>query len=155
MRIARCLAVAAVVFASTSLSAQSVADSAIVLRGAPVPAGPAKSITEIAAAPTAWTARPVIVEGVIAEECTEKGCWMQVVPAPDAAGMRVTFKDYGFFIPQSMVGRRARMQGVTKVVTHSKADADHLIGEGAKLQRNADGTATEVQFIASGVELRR
>ena len=97
----------------------------------------------------------LLVEGVITRECTEKGCWMQVAPSTDANGMRVTFKDYAFFIPQSMIGRRARMQGVTKVTTHTKASADHLISEGANLTRNADGTATEVAFEASGVELHR
>ena len=133
--------------------AQSPLDSAVVFRGAAVPAGAAIPVTQLAVSARNHTARPVIVEGVITRECTEKGCWMQVAPSADAKGMRVTFKDYAFFIPQSMVGRRARMTGVTKVTTHSKSAADHLIGEGAPLQRNTDGTATEVQFVASGVEL--
>ncbi|MDA1093868.1 MAG: hypothetical protein O3A25_11470 [Acidobacteria bacterium] len=37
----------------------------------------------------------------------------------------------------------------------SKTDADHLIAEGVALNRHADGTATEVSFVAQGVELRR
>ncbi len=157
MRLARSLACAALLGATShSLSAQNAAtDSAIVRRGAPVSAGAAIPVTQLMARARTYTARPVIVEGVITRECTEKGCWMQVAPTADASGMRVTFKDYGFFIPQAMVGRRARMEGMTKVTTHSKAAADHLIGEGAPLQRNADGTATEVQFVASGVELFR
>jgi hypothetical protein len=142
-----------VALASAPLSAQSAPDSAIVRRGAPVPAGAALPVPQLVANARQFTEKAVIVEGVITNECTEKGCWMQVAPSADAGGMRVTFKDYGFFIPQSMVGRRARMAGVTKVTTHSKADADHLIGEGAQLKRNADGTATEIQFVASGVEL--
>ena len=146
-------AVAALILAAQSLAAQSPVDSAVVLRGAPVPAGAAIPVTRLVTAARNYTAKPVIVEGFITRECTEKGCWMQVAPTPDASGMRVTFKDYGFFIPQSMVGRRARMEGVTKVTTHSKAAADHLIGEGAPLVRNPDGTATEVQFVANGVEL--
>lgn len=141
--------------AALPLSAQSPTDSAVVKRGAPVSAGPAIPVTQLVASARNYTARAVIVEGMITRECTEKGCWMQVAPSADANGMRVTFKDYGFFIPQSMVGRRARMEGMTKVTTHSKAAADHLIGEGAQLQRNADGTATEVQFVANGVELFR
>ena len=138
---------------SMPLAAQSPTDSAVVRRGAPVPTGTAIAVSQLASAARRYTERTVIVEGVITRECTEKGCWMQVAPSAEGNGMRVTFKDYGFFIPQSMVGRRARMEGVTKVTTHSKAAADHLIGEGAQLIRNADGTATEVQFIATGVEL--
>lgn len=142
-----------VAIASTPLIAQTAADSSVVRRGAPVPAGAAIAVTQLVASARSYTERAVIVEGMITRECTEKGCWMQVAPDATANGMRVTFKDYGFFIPQAMVGRRARMEGITKVTTHSKAAADHLIGEGAKLQRNADGTATEVQFVANGVEL--
>ena len=122
---------------------------------AKVAPGVALPVTALVATARNYTARSVVVEGVITRECTEKGCWMQVAPTADTDGMRVTFKDYAFFIPQSMIGRRARMQGVTKVTTHSKASADHLISEGANLTRNADGTATEVAFEASGVELHR
>ncbi len=156
MRLARFSAiVAAALFLALPLAAQSVTDSAVVRRGAPVSAGSAVAVTQLVTSARSYTDKAVIVEGVITRECTEKGCWMQVAQTADAKGMRVTFKDYGFFIPQAMVGRRARMEGVTKVTTHSRAAADHLIGEGAQLQRNADGTATEVQFVASGVELFR
>jgi hypothetical protein len=143
--------------AAGSLVAQTAAaDSAVVRRGAPVPAGQAMAVSTVIASPRTYSAGPVLMEGVITNECTEKGCWMQVAPTREGStGMRVTFKDYAFFIPQSMVGRRARMEGVLKVTTHSKAAAEHLIHEGAKLTKNADGTATEVQFVASGVELYR
>ncbi|MES3033912.1 MAG: DUF4920 domain-containing protein [Gemmatimonadota bacterium] len=148
-----CTAALVLTVAALPLAAQSPVDSAVVRRGAAVPAGAAIPVTRLLAAARTYTATPVIVEGVITRECTEKGCWMQVAPTAEGNGMRVTFKDYGFFIPQSMVGRRTRMEGVTKITTHSKAAADHLIGEGAQVVRNADGTATEVQFVASGVEL--
>lgn len=156
MRLFRlCTAAAALSLVTLPLAAQSPEDSAVVRRGAAVAAGAAIPVTRVLSGARTYTATPVIVEGVITRECTEKGCWMQVAPAADGQGMRVTFKDYGFFIPQSMVGRRARMVGVTKITTHTKAATDHLIGEGAQLVRNADGTATEVQFVASGVELFR
>lgn len=144
-----------VALAASSLVAQSPTDSAVVLRGAPVPSGVAIAVPQLLSGARTYADRSVIVEGVITNECTEKGCWMQVAPSETASGMRVSFKDYGFFIPQTMVGRRARMAGVTKVTTHSKAAADHLIAEGAKLRRNPDGTATEVEFVASGVELHK
>ena len=59
------------------------------------------------------------------------------------------------FIPLQAQGMKARAEGVTSVKVLSKADADHLEGEGAKLTRNADGTANEISFVASGVELRK
>lgn len=50
---------------------------------------------------------------------------------------------------------KARAEGVTEIKTLSKAEADHLAGEGATLKRNEDGTADEVSFVATGVELTR
>jgi hypothetical protein len=50
---------------------------------------------------------------------------------------------------------KVRAFGIVTRTTHSKGDADHLIGEGAKLVRNPDGTATELGFEARGVELRK
>lgn len=106
--------------------------------------------------PESYTKDAVVVEGVIAASCTRKGCWMQLAPDADgAASVRVTFKDYGFFIPLEAKGMKARAEGVAVVKTLSKADADHLEEEGAKLTRKEDGTALEVSFIANGVELTK
>jgi hypothetical protein len=106
--------------------------------------------------PDAYTKDAVVVEGVIAASCTRQGCWMQLAPSAEEAArsVRVTFKDYGFFIPLDAKGMNARAEGVAVVKTLSKADADHLEEEGAKLTRREDGTALEVSFVANGVELK-
>jgi hypothetical protein len=80
---------------------------------------------------------------------------MQLAPAEGGDGVRVTFKDYGFFIPLDAKGMKARAEGVAVVKTLSKAEADHLEGEGAKIKRNEDGSAVEISFIANGVELHK
>jgi hypothetical protein len=103
--------------------------------------------------PEAYTKDTVVVEGVIEKNCERKGCWMQLSPKAGDAGVRVTFKDYGFFVPLDAKGMNARAEGVTVIKTISKAEADHLEEEGAKLSRNEDGTAQEISFIANGVEL--
>jgi hypothetical protein len=107
--------------------------------------------------PESYTKDAVVVEGVIAASCSRQGCWMQLAPSSEEAAksVRVTFKDYGFFIPLDAKGMKARAEGVTVVKTLSKADADHLEGEGAKLTRKEDGTALEVSFVANGVELTK
>ena len=113
------------------------------------------ALADVIAAPSDYMKTPVVVEGVVANNCTNKGCWMELRPENATAGVRVTFKDYGFFIPLDSKGMKARAEGVANVKTLSKAEADHLEGEGAQLKRNADGSANEVSFIASGVELRK
>ena len=82
-----------------------------------------------------------------------KGCWMELAPDGAARGIRVTFKDYGFFVPTDVAGRAARLEGTFETNVFSRAHAEHLIEEGVSLVRNPDG-ATELSFVASGVELR-
>jgi hypothetical protein len=105
--------------------------------------------------PAAYTKDVVVVEGVIAAACERKGCWMQLASAEGGPGVRVTFKKYAFFIPLDAKGMKARAEGVAVVKTLSKAEADHLEEEGAKLTRNKDGSALEVSFVANGIELTR
>ncbi len=128
----------------------------VVKRGTAIDAD-AKSVTvaDVMAKPDAYAKKPVVVEGTIASVCTNMGCWMQLAPEGAEKGIHVTFKDYGFFVPTDSKGMKARAMGLAKVKTLSKEEADHLEGEGAKLNRNADGSAKEVTFIASGVELSK
>jgi hypothetical protein len=113
-------------------------------------------LTTVLASPAEYAKTPVVVEGVISTACERKGCWMQLKPAADAAQtVRVTFKDYAFFIPLDSKGMKARAEGVTTIKKLSKSEADHLEEEGAKLKRNEDGSAIEVSFVANGVELTK
>lgn len=128
----------------------------VVKRGAAISNAKPTPLADVIANPDSYKDKTVVVEGVISANCTEMGCWMQIAPAADAKqSVRVTFKDYAFFIPKDSKGMKARAEGVVNIGTLSKDEADHLAGEGAKLQRNADGTAKEVSFVAAGVELVR
>ena len=128
----------------------------VIKRGAAIsPDTRAISVATLLEKPGDFSTEPVVVDGTIATSCTRKGCWMQLAPKEGEPGVRVTFKDYGFFIPLDAKGMQARAEGVAVVKTLSKAEADHLEEEGARLTRNADGSAFEVSFVAAGVELRR
>lgn len=53
----------------------------------------------------------------IKEVCSKKGCWM-TIDLPNGETMRVTFKDYGFFVPKNSQGFPVVIEGVaTKTVT--------------------------------------
>ena len=145
------LAAAAVVLlvASAGLAGE------VIKRGAAIkPDAKAVPLAKVLESPEQYAKTAVVVDGVISQACTRKGCWMELVPEAGKPGVRVTFKDYGFFVPLDAKGMSARAEGVTTVKTLSKKEADHLAEEGAKLTRNEDGTAREVSFVASGVELR-
>lgn len=127
----------------------------VVKRGAPLSDAKPVALETVMKSPDDYVSKPVLVEGVVEQACTRKGCWMQITSEPGKPAMRVTFKDYGFFIPLDSKGMKARAEGVTKIKTLSKEEADHLSGEGATLSRSADGTAREVSFEAAGVELQK
>lgn len=108
--------------------------------------------------PDEFANKNVIVEGEVRRACTRKGCWMEIAEGVDKAalGARVTFKDYGFFVPTDSAGAHAKLEGTLNIETLNAANVEHLESEGAKFaNKNPDGTAREVQFVATGVELSR
>lgn len=122
-------------------------------RGAPIGKSPVLDLAKILAAPEAHQGMTFVTEGEIQKACSRKGCWMEL-----AAGdkhCRVTFKDYGFFVPKDAMGARARVEGVLEVTKVARGMVEHLSEEGAKFQKAADGSAMEIRLVASGVELTR
>lgn len=151
--ITRTLALAAVLAISLPLAAG--AQDTLVKRGADLGDSPRVDLADALRSVSSYAGRTVIVEGTVNRVCQMKGCWMELAPAGADRGVRVTFKDYAFFVPTDSRGAAARLEGEFERNTFSKADADHLIAEGVALTRNPDGTATEVSFVAQAVELRK
>jgi hypothetical protein len=116
--------------------------------------GPAVPLAALLSNPSAFAAQTVTTEGRVQRACSSKGCWMEIGSGDDAC--RVTFKDYGFFVPTDSAGAFAKVQGRLDTREVEKAAVDHLEAEGARFRnKKPDGSATEVRLIASAVELRR
>ncbi|MEW6734554.1 MAG: DUF4920 domain-containing protein [Acidobacteriota bacterium] len=124
-------------------------------RGAALGDSPVVSLAKLLEEPAAHTGKTITVEGTIKRVCQNKGCWMELSQQSDAPGVRVTFKNYGFFVPTDSKGMKVKAEGEVSLKVLSKADADHLASEGAQLKRNPDGTANEIAFVATGVELSK
>jgi hypothetical protein len=140
---------------ATPVTAQRAPAGELVRVGAPVQGGEAVSLREVLENPDGVAGRSVVVEGLVTRACTSTGCWMQLAPDAESEGVRVTFKDYAFFVPLNSAGMRARAQGEFTVKRLSRREVEHLNEEGAKIQQGRDGRAYELTFLASGVELRR
>jgi hypothetical protein len=127
------------------------------LRGDKLKGLPAVALEDLLKDPTPWDGKEVALSATVRRACLKKGCWMELAPSMDSkgAGVRVKFKDYGFFVPLDSAGSTAKVEGVVKVAELSEAAAKHYEAEGASVPRGADGKAREVQFMASGVELVR
>jgi len=111
-------------------------------------------LTTLLSNPQQYADKTVTTEGKVQRACTRKGCWMEIGEGDDAC--RVTFKDYGFFVPRDSAGAYARIQGKVATRVVEAAAVEHLEAEGARFKnKKPDGSATEVRLIASAVELVR
>ncbi len=150
-RISRVVVIATALFAGGQCA---VADD-IVRRGADIGDSPSVDLEAALAAPEEHVGRAVIVEGKVDKVCQVKGCWLELMPPGESRGVRVTFEDYGFFVPKNSMGWTARLEGKFVLEELSKRDVDHLLGEGATLAVQDDGTARQFSFVARAVELRQ
>jgi hypothetical protein len=126
--------------------------------GAPIRSADASSLANLLEQPDRYAGKTVVVEGHVRRACSRKGCWMELAAAPEATapGCRVTFKDYGFFVPTDSAGSRARIEAAVELARLEPSHVEHLEREGAKFAgKDADGSAREVRLVATGVELWR
>src|SRR5450432_1401810 len=126
--------------------------------GAAIAPGPELSLADVLQAPERFRDRSITVEGHVRSACTRRGCWMEVAESADPAlpGCRVTFKDYGFFVPTDSAGSRAKVQGTLGVNTLPPERVAHLESEGGQFpHKNPDGSVDELRLVANGVELWR
>ena len=99
---------------------------------------------------------PCKLSGKIDAVCQKKGCWMELKNA-DGTTMRVTFKDYGFFMPKDASGLTAIVDGIAKIEETSIADLKEYAKDDGK---SADDIAKitepqrELVFEAKGVILK-
>jgi hypothetical protein len=126
--------------------------------GAPLGTSPSLALADVLKAPEKYADQSVLVEGDVRKACSRKGCWMELSAGKDAGapGCRVTFKDYGFFVPTDSEGSKARVEAKVESKLIKPAMVTHLEEEGAKFTDKApDGSAREVRLVATGVELWR
>lgn len=122
--------------------------------GAPFGSSPKIALSDLVKDPAAWSGKTVKTAGVVSAVCQGSGCWMTIKSGDQS--VRVTFKDYGFFVPIDSAGATAVMEGVFSVKTLPEATAKHYASETAGGKPDAvKGEQKELSLVASGVELAR
>jgi len=140
--------------AASAGSAAAATDAQVSRFGAAIEPGPTVALASLLSDPQAYAKQTVTTEGRVQRACSRKGCWMELGEGEDAC--RITFKDYGFFVPTDSAGALAKIQGRLDTREVEAAAVEHLESEGARFKnKKSDGSATEVRLIASAVELRR
>lgn len=96
----------------------------------------------------------VKVKGEITATCAMKGCWMNLV-LPSGEEMRVTFKDYGFFVPkEGMEGNVAVIEGIATRTLTDAATLQHYAQDAGKSETEILAITEdkeELAFEATGV----
>ena len=95
------------------------------------------------------------VRGKVKEVCQKKGCWMTFVSdQPGYPEMRVTFKDYAFFMPKDLAGKQVVVDGYAYVETTPVDVLRHYAEDAGKSKEEIAAITEpkrEVSFEAAGV----
>lgn len=98
------------------------------------------------------------IEGKVVEVCKKKGCFIRVQREGNGDPILVRFKDYGFFMPQDIVGKTVVLEGQAKVKEVSVAQLQHFAEDAGK---SADEIAkitepkVDINIVADGVVVVR
>ena len=121
--------------------------------GAEVTADSARPLSEILATAEAHAGKIVKIAGRTDGVCTKKGCWL-TLENPEHESLRVTFRDYGFFVPEEILGQDVVVEGTLEIKELSVAELRHLAedaGRSAAEVAAIDKPVTSATLVADGV----
>lgn len=113
----------------------------------------ATPIASIVAKPQDFVGKTIRIDGVVADVCTDMGCWMAVAAEGDKSGATVRLKveDGVIVFPVSAKGKKVSAQGVFEKVSAAGEDAKEAAGEHAKKDPKA---SPDYQIKATGAIIR-
>lgn len=112
------LITANIAFGQTTYGDKATADGAIPASSL---AGKMKGIDSLA----------VKITGTVTSVCQMKGCWLQI-DIGDGKTMRVKFKDYAFFVPKDLSGKKVVLDGYAYNSTTSVDELRHYAQDAGK-----------------------
>ncbi|MFD2285547.1 DUF4920 domain-containing protein [Pedobacter petrophilus] len=121
--------------------------------GEEVKPGEVKPAAKMEAAMGNKTTADMKIQGKVVDVCKKKGCWM-TLEMPNGDPMRVTFKDYAFFMPMDIVGKNVVLDGLAKKQTISVETLRHYAEDAKKTPEEVakiTDPKKEVAFEAKGV----
>lgn len=71
------------------------------------------------------------LEGKVLSSCAKKGCWMMLDLA-EGDDMRVSFKEYAFFVPKDLNGQEVVVEGMLRRAISSVEEQRHFAEDAGK-----------------------
>lgn len=121
--------------------------------GAEFTANDSKPVSEVFTVLQDVDSSNTTLKGEVVEVCQKKGCWM-TLKLEDDKTMRVTFKDYGFFVPKDISGKEVVINGLAKREVTDVETLKHFAEDAGKSAEEVAAITepqTEVTFVADGV----
>lgn len=101
-----------------------------------------------------WHGKKVQVRGEITGVCLKKGCWMTIKEGPHHT--RVRFRDYGFFVPLDVDGRKTAVEATVVVRVESQAERRHYAEDAGWSREKIEtikGDKVLVSLLADAVQI--
>lgn len=102
---------------------------------------------------------PIKVEARVEKVCQKKGCWFSLKSEGVKETIRVTMKDYKFFVPRNAMGLPAELEGTLVKKEIPQKDAQHYANdevEGTgKPAAKIEGPQVVYSFTATAVRITR
>jgi Domain of unknown function (DUF4920) len=96
----------------------------------------------------------VKVSGTVEAVCKAKGCWMNISSDKGAPSMFVKFKDYAFFMPKDIAGKKVVMVGNAFKETTTVEELRHFAEDEGKSKEDIAKITKpkeDIKFMATGV----
>lgn len=118
--------------------------------GAPLPASEhTLTLTELVNNSEQYLGSEVVVNTQIVKVCQKKGCFFMARDGDAVA--RVTFRNYGFFIPTDAGGKRVTLAGTFSRQTLTEDQSEHMASDLGEPVSNTD--PLEYAIVASSVRI--
>ncbi len=95
------------------------------------------------------------LEGKVLDVCKNKGCWFKMELADKSIAM-VNMKDYGFFVPTALKGKKILVDGNVELATTSVKDLQHFAEDAKKTPEEIAAITEpkqEIKVLASGIRV--
>lgn len=94
----------------------------------------------------------VLVEGQVDKVCKAKGCWLGLKSA--SSELHVTFKDYAFFVPPSLIGKTVLVEGKLSKVAMTLEETKHYVQDAGGDPATVTEPRMHYELVASGVQVK-
>ena len=113
-----------------------------------------QSVEKIVKNEANFQGKEVTVHGVVEKICVKKGCWLNLGKGDKT--VRVTFKNYGIFVPSNFLGEKVAIQGIFKLTEESVERQRHLLEDEGKPRSEIEKITSPKKtysIVATGIEI--